>query len=171
MLPWDATWHVHCNCARKRPRTSPSAPLTSQTGSVTPRVALRQYQFQTRSVGYVGVMQHKQARGDQLISSLPDALLTHILKLADHETRLLAHLVCQRWNRILRQPTCPDLWEPLPVLHLFKYKLTRTGTAQLSRGMAWLATRAAGIALAQFCFPGQCMIDTHDPGEVDESPV
>ena len=105
-------------------------------------------------------MQHKQARGDQFITSLPDALLTHILKLADHETRLLAHLVCQRWNSILRRPTCPDLWEPLPVLQLFKDKHSPAGTAQLSRGMAWLATRAAGIALAQFRFPGQWMTET-----------
>lgn len=104
---------------------------------------------QTLSVGYVDAMQHKQARGDQYISSLPP-LLTHILKLADHKTRLSAHLVCQRWNRILRKPTCPDLWEPLPVLHLFKDKLSPAGTAQMSRGMTWLATRAAGIALAHF---------------------
>ena len=118
-------------------------------------------------------MQRKQAKGDQVISSLPDVLLTHILKLADHKTRLSAHLVCQRWNRLLWQPTCPDLWEPLPVLHLFKPGLAIAGTAHLSRGMAWLATRAAGIALAHFCFPGQSMIDTLATEEIDidDSPV
>jgi len=84
----------------------------------------------------VGVMQRKQARGDQVISSLPDVLLTHILKLADHKTKLSAHLVCQRWNRLLRQPTCPDLWEPLPVMRLFKPELAIAGTAHVSRGMA-----------------------------------
>ncbi len=126
---------------------------------------------QTRPVGYVGVMQHRQARGDQFTSSLPDALLTHILKLADHETRLSAHLVCQRWTRILRRPTCLDLWEPLPVLHLFKDKLSPAGTAHLSRGMAWLATRAAGIAVAHFCFPGQWMLERLAPEEPGESPV
>jgi hypothetical protein len=39
--------------------------------------------------------------------------------------------------------------------------------------VAWLATRAAGIALAHFCFPGQSMIDTPATEEIDidESPV
>lgn len=121
--------HAHCSCARKRP--SPALVITSQTGTIQclPKslpCAVLISVAQTRLVGYLGVMQHIQARGDQFISSL---LLTHLLQLADHGTRLLAHLVCQRCNTIPWQPTCPGLREPLPMLHLHKDKVSPAGTA------------------------------------------
>ena len=56
-------------------------------------------------------------------------------------------------------------------MHLFKDKLSPAGNARLVRGMAWLATRAAGIDLAHFGFPGQWMTERLAHEEPSESPV
>ena len=80
------------------------------------------------------------------ISSLPDELLSQVLKLLPFSTKAAAHSVSKRWNNVLRQPIIPDLWYECE-LDLGEQGLDLQRDKELWQTVDWLARRAYGITL------------------------
>ncbi len=80
------------------------------------------------------------------INSLPDELLSQVLRLLPFATKAAAHSVSKRWNRILRHPLIPHLWQDCE-LDLTASSLTTQRERELWRIADWLARRASGIQL------------------------
>ena len=80
------------------------------------------------------------------ISSLPDELLSQVLKLLPFSTKAAAHSVSKRWCNVLRQPIIPDLWYECE-LDLGEQGLDLQRDKELWQTVDWLARRAYGITL------------------------
>lgn len=80
------------------------------------------------------------------ISSLPDELLSQVLKLLPFSTKAAAHGVSKRWNSILRHPIIPHLWNECE-LDLGRLPLDFNRDKELWQTADWLARRAYGIRL------------------------
>lgn len=79
------------------------------------------------------------------MSSLPTELLSQVLKHLDLSTKLQAHTVCRRWNRVLSEPCCADLWTSVPEEKISAETLKDPRKKDLEQYVNWLADRAAGI--------------------------
>jgi len=79
------------------------------------------------------------------ISTLPNELLSQVLKHLDLSTKLKAHTVCRQWNSVLSEPCCADLWTSLPKERIRAETLTDPRKQDLEQYANWLADRAAGI--------------------------
>ena len=82
------------------------------------------------------------------IGTLPEELLRCILTHVDFNTKVQAHAVCRRWNKILRTPCDGDLWAEIPAFTMASNKLSHASREQIVQYTDWLAARAAGIQLA-----------------------
>ena len=80
------------------------------------------------------------------ISSLPDELLSQVLRLLPFSAKAAAHSVSKRWNSVLRHPTLPDLWNECE-LDLSAHALSLSRDKELWQTVNWLARRAYGIRL------------------------
>ncbi|DBA68011.1 TPA: hypothetical protein ACH3X2_014042 [Trebouxia sp. C0005] len=80
------------------------------------------------------------------INTLPDELLSQVLRLLPFATKAAFHSVSKRWNRILRHPLIPQLWQDIE-LDLTASSLTTQRERELWRIADWLARRASGIQL------------------------
>ncbi len=88
----------------------------------------------------------KRCAGPGHMNCLPDELLSQVLRLLPFATKAAAHSVSKRWNRILRHPLIPHLWEDCE-LDLTASSLTSQRERELWRIADWLARRAYGIQL------------------------
>lgn len=80
------------------------------------------------------------------MNSLPDELLSQVLRLLPFGTKAAAHSVSKRWNGVLRHPLIPHLWEDCE-LDLTASSMTTQRERELWRIADWLARRAYGIQL------------------------
>lgn len=80
------------------------------------------------------------------INSLPDELLSQVLKLLPFPIKAAAHTVSQRWNHVLRQPIISDLWSECE-LDLGAQPVDLRRDKELWQTAGWLARRAYGIKL------------------------
>ena len=88
----------------------------------------------------------KRSSGPSHISCLPDELLSQVLRLLPFAAKAAAHSVSKRWNRVLRHPLIPNLWQDCE-LELTAASLTTQRERELWRIADWLARRAPGIQL------------------------
>ena len=79
------------------------------------------------------------------ISTLPNELLSQVLKQLELSTKLEAHTVCRQWNSVLSEPCGADLWTSVPEERFSAETLTNPRKQDLERYVNWLADRAAGI--------------------------
>jgi len=79
------------------------------------------------------------------LSTLPNELLSQVLKHLDLSTKLTAHTVCRQWNSVLSEPCCADLWTSVPEERIRAETLKAPREKDLEQYVNWLADRAAGI--------------------------
>ena len=81
------------------------------------------------------------------IGTLPEELLRCILTHVDFNTKVQAHAVCRKWNKVLRSPCAGDLWAEIPAFTMASDKLSHKSRQEILQYTDWLAARAAGIQL------------------------
>ena len=81
------------------------------------------------------------------IGTLPDELLCCVLTPVDFRTKVQAHAVCRKWNRILKNPFDGDLWAEVPAFTMTGDQMLPENRQQILRYTDWIAARAAGIQL------------------------